>query len=238
LAYRVGQMSYLVLGGAVLVVFLLTREQRYLAGLCMPLLLLKPHLFLIFIPLVLWMGGWKTFFTSAVSTLSLFGIEFLITPDWVRQMLGLLTHGAGRLDINSGWKFATLPSLLGLGQNYLGMVNMLVTALLIIISAFVVIRSRFLPKIPLLSLALAASLFCAPRANAYDLVLLIPAMIWLSEKWSIKTALIWAAAALIPFLAHFSSGSYLVTFMVFALCIYKSYSIEKHNRVAVLLPQT
>jgi len=238
LAYRVGQMSYLVLGGAVLVVFLLTREQRYLVGLCMPLLLLKPHLFLIFIPLVLWMGGWKTFFTSAVSTLSLFGIEFLITPDWVRQMLGLLTHGAGRLDINSGWKFATLPSLLGLGQNYLGMVNMLVTALLIIISAFVVIRSRFLPKIPLLSLALAASLFCAPRANAYDLVLLIPAMIWLSEKWSIKTALIWAAAALIPFLAHFSSGSYLVTFMVFALCIYKSYSIEKHNRVAVLLPQT
>jgi hypothetical protein len=238
LAYRVGQMSYLVLGAAMLVVFLLAREQKYLAGLCLPLLLLKPHLFLIFIPLVLWMGGWKTFLTGALASLSLFGIEFLITPDWVRQMLGLLTHGAGKFDTNAAWEFTTLPSLLGLGQNYLGIANILVTALLIIIAALVVIRFRFLQKIPLLSLALAASLFCAPRANAYDLVLLIPAMIWLSEKWSIKTALIWAAAALIPFLAHFSAGSYLVTLMVFALCIYKSYSIEKHNRVAVLVLQS
>ena len=237
-AYRVGQMSYLVLGAAVLVVFLLAREKKYLVGLCIPLLLLKPHLFLIFIPLVLWMGGWKTILSGALATLSLFGIEFLITPDWARQMLGLLTHGVGKLDTNPGWKFATLPSLLGLGQNYIGTANLLVTALLVIIAAFVVIRFRFLPKIPLLSLALAASLFCAPRANAYDLVLLIPAMIWLSKKWSIKTALIWAAAALIPFLAHFSAGSYLVIFMVFALCIYKSYSIDKHNRVANLLPQT
>ncbi len=236
-AYRVGQMSYLVLGAAVLVIFLLAREQKYLVGLCLPLLLLKPHLFLIFIPLVLWMGGWKTVLTGALAGLSLFGIEFLITPDWVNQMLGLLTGGAGRLDTNPGWQFATLPSLIGLGQNYVGTVNLLVTAVLVIIAAMVVIRFRFLPKIPLLSLAMAASLFCAPRANAYDLVLLIPAMIWLSEKWSIKAALIWAAAAMIPFLAHFSSGSYLVIFMVFALCTYKSYSIEKHSQVAALLPQ-
>jgi len=171
-----------------------------------------------------------------LTTLSLFGIEFLITPDWVRQMLGLLTHGVGSLDTNPLWKFTTLPSLIGLGQNYAGTANLLLTAILVAIAAFVVIRFRFLPKIPLLSLALAASLFCAPRANAYDLVLLIPAMIWLSEKWSLKTALIWVAAALIPFLFHFSAGSYLLTMMVFALCIYKACSFEKRSRVPAFLP--
>jgi hypothetical protein len=85
---------------------------------------------------------------------------------------------------------------------------------------------------------MAASLFCAPRSYAYDLVLLIPAMIWLSEKWSITTALIWVVAALIPLLWHFSAESYLVTLMIFVLCIVKAYSIDKHNRVANLLPQT
>jgi hypothetical protein len=37
LVYRVGQMSYFVLGGAVLVMFLLARQRNYLAGLCIPL---------------------------------------------------------------------------------------------------------------------------------------------------------------------------------------------------------
>jgi len=237
LVYRVGQMSYFVLGAALLVMAVLARRRYYLAGLFMPLLLLKPHLFLIFIPLVLWLGGWKTFLTAALSSLGLFGIEFLITPDWVRQMLALLTKGIGSADINQFYKFTTLPSLLGLGQNYTGAAYLIITAVLVAIAAFIVIRFRSLPIIPLLSVALAASLFCAVRSYAYDLVLLIPAMIWLSEKWSIKTALIWVAAAVIPLLSHFSAESYLVTIMVLALCIYKAYSIEKRNRVPVFLPQ-
>jgi Glycosyltransferase family 87 len=237
LVYRVGQMSYFVLGGAVLVMFLLARQRNYLAGLCIPLLLMKPHLFIIFLPLVLWMGGWKTFLSGTVATLGLFGIEFLITPDWVRQMLTLLTQGVGSMDVNPFYSFTTLPTLLGFNQNITGTANLPMSAVLVVIAALVVIRFRSLPKIPLLSFAMAASLFCAPRAYAYDLVLLIPAMIWLSEKWSVKTALIWVVAALIPLLSHFSAISYLVTLMVFALCVYKAYSIEKHSRVPALLPQ-
>jgi hypothetical protein len=237
LVYRVGQMSYFVLGAAVLVMFVLARRGYYLAGLLMPLLLLKPHLFLIFIPLVLWLGGWKTLLTAALSSLSLFGIEFLVTPDWIRQMLALLTKGIGSADINQFYKFTTLPSLLGLGQNYTGVTYLIMTAVLVAISAVIVIRFRSLPIIPLLSLALAASLFCAVRSYAYDLVLLIPAMIWLSEKWSIKTAVMWAAAAIIPLLSHFSAEAYFVTMMVLALCVCKAISIEKRNKVPVILPQ-
>jgi hypothetical protein len=237
LVIRVGQMSYFVLGGAVLVMFLLAGEKKSLAGLCIPLLLMKPHLFIIFIPLVLWMGGWKTFLTGLLATLGLCGIEFLITPGWVRQMLGLLALGVGNVNGNIFYRFTTLPTLLGFNQNITGTANLPMTAVLVAIAAFVVIRFRSLPKIPLLSLAAAASLFCAPRSYAYDLVLLIPAMIWLSEKWSLKTALIWVAAAIIPLLSHFSAESYLVTLMVMALCIYKAYSIEKSNRQTVFVPQ-
>ena len=237
LVYRVGQMSYFVLGGAVLVMFLLAYERKSLAGLCIPLLLMKPHLFIIFIPLVLWMGGWKTFLTGVLATLGLCGIEFLIAPDWIRQMLGLLIQGVGNVDTNPFYKFTTLPTLLGFNQNITGTANLPLTIVLVAIAACVVIRFRSLPKTALLSLAMAASLFCAPRSYAYDLVLLIPAMLWLSEKWSIKSALIWAAAAIIPLLSHFSAESYLVTVMVLALCIVKAYSIDKRNKVSMLLPQ-
>ncbi len=237
LVYRVGQMSYLVLGGAVLAMFLLAGEHKSLTGLCIPLLLIKPHLFIIYILLVLWMGGWKTFLTGLMATLGLCGIEFLITPDWVRQMLGLLSQGVGNVNGNIFYRFDTLPTLLGFNQNITGTANLPITAVLVVIAAYLVVRFRSLPKIPLLSIAMAASLFCAPRSYAYDLVLLIPAMIWLSEKWSIKSALIWCAAAIIPLLSHFSAELYFVTVMVLALCIYKAYSIEKHKREAVFLPQ-
>jgi len=141
------------------------------------------------------------------------------------------------VDTNPFYRISTLPTLLGFNQNITGTADLPLTAVLVVIAIFVLIRFRSLPKIPLLSIAMAASLFCAPRSYAYDLVLLIPAMIWLSEKWSIKTAFIWVAATIIPLLSHFSAASYLVTLVVFALCINKAYSFEKRNRVPVLLPK-
>jgi hypothetical protein len=232
LAYRVGQISFLILGATVLVILLIGKGRSILSGLLIPLLLIKPHLLIIFIPLVLWLGGKKTLFAGIIITLLLLGVETVITPHWVGQMLSLLVEGTRRVDVTPFWNYSTFPTLLGFSQNYSGTANLPFTILLVAIAAFVVIRFRSLPKIPWLCLAMAASLFCAPRSYAYDLVLLVPAMIWLSEKWSIKTALIWAAAALIPFLSHYSAGSYLVTLMVFALCIYKVYTIEKQGGIS------
>jgi len=231
LAFRVGQMSFLILGATVLVILLIGKGRSILSGLLIPLLLIKPHLFIIFIPLVLWLGGKKTLVTGTLVTLLLIGIETVITPHWARQMLSLLVEGATRVDATPFWDFSTFPTLVGLSQNFSGTANLPFTIILVAISALIVIRFRSLPKIPLLSLAMAASLFCAPRSYAYDLVMLIPAMIWLSEKWSIKTALIWAAAALIPMLSHFSAGSYLVTLLVFALSISKAYTIERQGGI-------
>lgn len=229
LAYRVGQMSFLILGASVLVILLIGKSRSILSGLLIPLLLIKPHLFIIFIPLVLWLGGKKTLLTGTFITLLLLVVETLITPHWAGQMLSLLMEGTKRVDAAPFWDFSTFPTLVGFSQNFSGTANLPFTIILVIISSYVVIRFRSLQKVPLLSLALVASLFCAPRSYAYDLVLLIPAMIWLSEKWSIKVALLWTVCALIPMLSHFSSESYLVTLIVFVLCIFKAYSIEKQN---------
>jgi hypothetical protein len=229
LGFRVGQLSILILGAAVLVMLSIEKGRSFLAGLLLPILLIKPHLFIIFIPLVLWLGGKKTFLAGAIITLLFFGIEFVITPDWPAQMLGLVVEGARRVEANPFWNFSTLPTMLGFSQNYAGTANLPVSLIQVTIAACVVIRFRALPKIPLLSLALAASVFCAPRAYAYDLVLLIPATIWLSEKWSYKAVLLWAVCAIIPVLARYSAGSYLVTLVVFSLAVYKAYRVETQN---------
>jgi hypothetical protein len=230
--YAVGQISFFLLGVAVLSMLLAGRNQSILAGLVIPLLLMKPHLFIIFIPLLVWLGGKKTLIAGTLVTLSLLMIETLITPPWIRQWLGLLALGPGRVDVNPFFKFTTFPTLLGFSQNYLGTANLPFTIGLVIIAAFVVVRFRSLSKIPLLSIALAASLFCAPRSYAYDLVLLIPALVWLSEKGSVWSALLWLVCALIPILAHFSAGSYLVTLLVFSLCIVKAVNLEKQAGLA------
>jgi hypothetical protein len=232
LAFRVGQMSFLILGATVLIILLIGKGRSILSGLLIPLLLIKPHLFIIFIPLVLWLGGKKTLFAGTIITLLLFGVETVITPHWAGQMLSLLVEGTKRVDVKPYWDFSTFPTLLGFSQNYSGTANLPFTIPLVAIAAFVVIRFRSLPKIPLLSLAMAASLFCAPRSYEYDLVLLIPATIWLSEKWSFKAAFLWAVGAIIPIFSHYSAGSYLVTLIVFTLCIYKAYTLEKQGGIS------
>src|SRR6185369_10179723 len=97
--------------------------------------------------------------------------------------------------------FTTLPNLLGSQENWSGTANLPFTILLVVLAILVVWKFRSLPTLPLLSLALAASLFCAPRAYAYDLPLLIPAMIWFTAKEFKSTFWLWIAGAFIPILA-------------------------------------
>jgi hypothetical protein len=231
LAYRVGQISYLILGAIVLVILSIEKGRYILAGLMTPILLIKPHLFIIFIPLVLWLGGKKTFITGIIITMFLIGVETIIDFHWPGKMLTLLSAGTTRVDVGAWWNFSTFQTILGLSQNYVGTSDLPLTIILIIVASFVVFRFRSLPRIPLMSLALAASLFCAPRAYAYDMVLLIPALIWLSEKWSYKSILLWMICVIIVLLAHFSTYAYLVTLFVFSLGIYKAYSLERQSGI-------
>jgi hypothetical protein len=229
LTYYVGQMSFFLFGFIVLFLYLVWKSQYSAVGLCFPLLLLKPHLLLIFIPAILLKGGKKTIIISILSTVVLLGIETLITPNWLLQMIHLLGEGTQRVDVNPAWGFTTFTTLIGFSQNYAGTSTIPLTLILIAIAAFVVYRFRRLSAIPWLSLALAASLFCAPRSYSYDLILLVPAIFWLSEKWSYKTKLMWGITGLIPLISLYSTGSYLLTLLIFGFCIYKAYCQEKKS---------
>jgi len=229
LAFRVGQISFLILAAVVLLIFFIQKERSFLAGLLIPILLIKPHLFIIFIPVLLWLGGKKTLVAGTMITLVLLGIGFLVTPNWPSQMLNLLLAGTHRVESDPFWNFSTLPTMLGLSQNYTGTANLPIIVIQVLIASLAVIRFHHLPKAALLALALAASLFCAPRSYAYDLALLIPAMVWLSEKWSFKTAMVWITCAIIVVVSHYSTYSYLVTLLVFLLGIYHAFQVERQN---------
>lgn len=216
---QVGQMDYIFLALAVAIIFAVEQKRGVLAGFLLPFLWIKPHLVIIFTLFVFLHARKRTVIVSIFFTLSMFLLQTLIHPGWHLEMLDLLQAGSQRID---GLRFTTMPSMLGFQENWVGTGNLPFTALLILIALGAVWHVRALPTVPLLSFALAASLFCAPRAYAYDLPLIIPAMMWLTHENFRRTLWLWVAAAAIPFLSGFDSISYLVILIVFIFSAYKA----------------
>lgn len=214
LLFRVGQMDFLLLALAGLTIYLIDTQKSHLAGLAVPIFLFKPHLFLIFFPYATLKGG-KKFLASATSVTTLLAsISFVFIADWPSQMVRLLSISGQRTDNN--WNFTTLPTLLGLQENWSGTANLPFTLALMVMGFVALWRVRSLNTFPMLSLALTGSLICAPRAYAYNFPLLIPVMIWLSANLSRYTFLLfWATAGLLPFFFRFSSGMYIIALAVF-----------------------
>ncbi len=226
----VGQMDYILLGLTVITMYAIEKKKDILAGALFPLLWIKPHLFIVFTLFAFWRAGKRTVLISLILSTVMLLIETAISPGWQFEMLKLLQSGTHR--INDGLRTTTLPSLLGSPENWVGTANIPFTALLILLAILITWKFRSLPTIPLLSLALVASLFCAPRAFAYDNPLLIPAMIWLTAKEFNKTFWLWIAAAIICFLTGYTSNGYLLTLLIFALSILKAYkTVSVHPNV-------
>lgn len=225
LLFKVGQMDFLILGLTVWMIFLIEKNKGFRAGLLFPVLLFKPHLVLIFIPFVLIRGG-KPFFKSALlSTGVLSLLSFLTIPDWPIQMLNMLRQSGQRTD--NYWGFTTLPTLLGLQENWSGTANIPLIFAMLIVSFLVVWKYRNLPTIPLLSLALAASLLCAPRAYSYNLPFILPAMLWLSDNDNPWTHVLWISTGVIALVSLFSTRSYIIVIIVFFLSTLKAYLLFK-----------
>jgi hypothetical protein len=221
----VGQMEYIFLGLILITMYSINQKKDLLAGLLFPFLWTKPHLLIIFTLFAFWRAGWRTVAISAIFSALMLLVQTFISPGWHVEMLNLLRIGQQRVD---GLEFSTFPSLLGFHENWVGTGNLPFTALLIVTALLVVWKFRSLPTIPLLSLALTASVFCAPRAYAYDLPLLIPTMIWLTAREFRSKLWIWFIAALVPLAATFTSSSYLVVLFIFMLGIWKAYKEIYH----------
>ena len=221
LLFRVGQMDFILLAITTLTIYLIDAKRPFQAGLLIPIFLFKPHLFIIFFPYALLKGGKSFFFSALLTTLTLISISFIVIPDWPFQMLRLLGESGQRTD--NIWNFTTLPTMLNAQENWSGTANLPFTFALILIGFFAIWSVRKLQTFPVLSMALAASLFSAPRAYSYNFPILIPALIWLSSGLP-KTLflLLWTAVGTLPFLFHFSTGMYSIVIFVFVIGIVKA----------------
>lgn len=228
LVYRVGQMDFILLAVAVWMIHMIDRKDTFPAGVLTPILLFKPHLFIIFLPFAALKGGRKFFASAFIVTAAFLAASTMITPDWPTQMMQLLARSGQRTDNN--WGFTTFPNMLGWQENWSGTANLPFTVALIIAGMIFIWGVRSLPAFPLLSLALVASLFCAPRAYSYNFPLLLPALTWVTAglKKPYQT-IIWIVAGMIPFWFRFSSGSYSIVLAVFSAGLVKAYWIQKHT---------
>jgi len=221
LLFRVGQMDFILLAVATIAMHYIDTHKPHLAGLLTPILIFKPHLFIVFFAYLIYKGG-KLFVSSATTaTLAVIAISFIIIPDFPLRMIQLLERSGQRTD--HSWNFTTLPNLLGSQENWSGTANLPFTFLLIIISLLIIWKIRRLETLPLLSIALAGSLFCAPRAYAYNFPLLIPALIWFSSGFSKPVFIIfWITIAISPFILEFSTGAYLIVLATFIAICFKA----------------
>lgn len=222
LLFKVGQMDFILLAIAVLMMHYIDTQRSSLAGLLTPIILLKPHLFILFLIYLALKGG-KFFILSAMSTMSiLVATSFIIVPSWPLQMLELLQKSGQRTD-HASFNFTTLPNLLGSQENWSGTANLPFTILLILAGFLIIWKFRSLEPFPLLALSLAGSLFCAPRAYAYNFTLLIPSMVWLSADLSRRfLILFWAAVGISSILLGYSTEAYLIVLTIFIAGIYKA----------------
>jgi hypothetical protein len=216
----VGQMEYILLALILITIHAIEHKQDVLAGIVFPFLWVKPHLLIIFTLFAFWRAGWRTIAVSVFLSGLMLIIATSLSPGWYLEMLKLLQVGQQRVD---GLAFTTLPSLLGFQENWVGTGNLPLTVTLILLSLLIVWKFRSLRTLPLLSLALTASVFCAPRAYGYDLPLLIPTMVWLTAKDFKSTFWIWIVAAIFPVVVGFSEKTYLVVLFVFILGVLKAY---------------
>jgi hypothetical protein len=223
----IGQMDYILLGLLVYIIWGAEHKKDILVGILYPFLLTKPHLIIPFSIFLFWNSGRRALLVTILFSTAMLLVETMLSPGWYLEMFQRFQESGQRVD---GPTFATLPSLLGLQENWSGTANLPFTFLLIALAILVLWKFRTLPAIPFLSLALVASLFCAPRAYAYDLPLLIPAIIWLTAENFKLHWWLWGVVGILSIITLFSSSIYGIVLLVFGLTIYKSYRITTESK--------
>lgn len=230
LLFRVGQADFILAVLIVWIIFLIERSRTTLAGALFPILLFKPHLLLVFIPFALLRGGRKFASAAFLSVLLVGLLSIIVMPSWPLDMIAMLRTSGQRID--NAWGFMTLPELIGHQENWSGTANLPITLGLFALALGVSAKYRVLPTVPFLSLTLAASLFCAPRAYSYNLPIIIPVLLWLSPANGALTSLLWLAVGLGSLASEFSTAAYLIVLAVFGLAIFRAERLRRSRDLA------
>ncbi len=159
------------------------------------------------------------------STLLLVLIAVLTQNSWVTDMLLVIINGQQSSSME--WnKFTTLAGLFSLPPWIgFGMWLLFLPILVLIDNQF-----RSVPSIIWLPITLVLSLATAPYAFAYDLPIILPALVWLSLPLSpLSTIVIFTVTCVVIF-AGFSSIAYIAVFII-AIFSLREAILQAHLKV-------
>lgn len=210
-----GQVSILQAAILSLMALALQRGRPVLAGALMPLALLKPHLLLWFIPYVLITGGRRFRLASLASTLLLALVALVFQPSWPGEMLQTILAGQAGTRMET-WKYTTLSGLFSLDPK----LGLLIPIVFLPVLFWLSRRIKDYPLYSRLAIVLGFSLAASPYSFSYDLPLLLPALVWLTQQWPARTTLLWTAVAVLIYLLGFQNLAYLVTLLVCGLILF------------------
>jgi hypothetical protein len=213
---RFGQVTIIQLVAVILMIFALQVERPFIAGLLLPLVIIKPHLVIFFLYAAFRRGGRRMLLASLGSILLLILTAVSVQPTWITEMFRLIVYGQQNSSME--WnKFVTITGLFSLPP-WLGLL-----VLLLFLPFFFWLDYQFKSvetKI-WLPIALVLSLAITPYAFSYDLPLLLPALVWLCVPWSGRSIILLLFVSLIVIKFSFSGISYIAVLLVALFSIQK-----------------
>ncbi|HCK67182.1 MAG TPA: hypothetical protein DHW49_13040 [Anaerolineae bacterium] len=219
LLFTVGQISIFLLFLCTVTIKLIDEDKRTIAGILTPVLLLKPHLMLVFFPIVLKKGGKDYLLSSIISIVILGSIATLLNTEWITEMLKIIFLGQLRGD-DLLWGYTTFAGAFEM-KNW-RIINFYFSIPSLIISYFIIHKIRNATTVLYLISGLTLSLFAAPYSFAYDLPLLTPALVLLSSQYKNFSLLIWGIAVIVPIISGFQGQSYFLILIVSILVIFEA----------------
>jgi hypothetical protein len=222
-----GQVTIIQLASAILMIVALKHNRPFVAGLALPLILIKPHLVLFFLFAAFRRGGRKMLFAGVLSTCFFVIISILTRHTWITDLLGEIIRGQQYSTME--WnKFVTVSGLFSLPP-WLNIVIWLLS-----LPVLIMLDNKFhsVPSNIWLPITLVLSLATTPYAFAYDLPLLIPALIGLCFPWSRFSIIAISVVTFVTIFAGFSSIAYIevifiAIFSIHRVIIQKSLQVDE-----------
>jgi hypothetical protein len=225
-----GQVTIIQLVAVIVIISALHANRPFVAGLVLPLVIIKPHLVIFFLFAALRRGGRKMLFAGIGSILLLGLISALTYPSWIIDMIQVVIYGQQNSTME--WnKFVTLAGLLSLPPWY----SIVLWLLFIPVLVFLDNKFRSVPSIIWLPVTLVLSLATAPYAFAYDLPLLLPALVWLYLPLSPLLIVLLFIVECIVIFSKFSSIAYIAVILI-ALFSIRGTLMHIQSRVDELTP--
>jgi hypothetical protein len=181
LTIHLGQYSAVML--ALLTAFYASVERRrdWLAGFCLPLLVLRPNPVVVLIPAILlwsvWAKRWKIIFGGALSGIALLGLSWWMRPGWIGVWIQHTVGTGGKM-----YRFIPqVPTLWGLvieqmrafPSSVQTAIIIIVTCLVGLTSFWVLVKKTNFSIGALIAVATSVSLFVTPYSWQYDQILLL-----------------------------------------------------------------